>query len=147
MSASLNSNFDTLFGKMENFISTKTVVGEPVFVNGVIIVPLVDVVFGVAAGVNEGSSKDEKKVDGGGGGGGLGGRITPTAVLVIIDGTVQLINIKSQDNVQKLIDMVPGIVSKLNIGSIFGKKKKDGAVENAEVEFKETTIVDSGDAL
>ncbi|MDR1914361.1 MAG: sporulation protein, partial [Clostridiales bacterium] len=89
MSANLSSNLDTLFGKMEGFISTKTVVGTPIYLEGVIIVPLVDVVFGVGAGVSD--SKDEKGSDGGGGG--LGGKISPTAVLVIVDGTVQMVSV------------------------------------------------------
>ncbi len=46
--------------------------------------------------------------------GGLGAKITPSSVLVIQDGSVQLINIKNQDSLSKLIDMVPGLVSKLN---------------------------------
>lgn len=113
MSSSLNQNLEALFGKLETFVTSKTVVGDPVFFGDVIIVPLVDVFFGVGAG----SSENEKKE---GGGAGLGAKITPSAVLVVINNTVQLVNVKNQDSVNKLIDLVPGIMSKL--GSLFGKK-------------------------
>jgi uncharacterized spore protein YtfJ len=112
----VNENMKMLFSKMEDFVSTKTVVGEPTSFGDVIIVPLMDVTFGMGTGVGGGSEK------GGGGGGGVGAKMTPSAVIVIVNGTVQLVNVKSQDSVNKLVDMVPGILSKLNLGSIFGNK-------------------------
>ncbi len=114
---SINSNFETLFSKMDSFVSTKTVVGEPVTIGDVIIIPLIDVSLGVAAGSSENSTEKDKKD---GGGGGLGAKISPTAVLVIQNGTVQLVSVKHQDNISKLIDMVPGIASKF---SFFDKDK------------------------
>lgn len=137
MSNSLNSNLEALFSKMENFITTKTVVGEAVHIGDVILIPLVDVSFGVGAGASSDSSEKNKDY----GGGGLGARITPSAVIVVINGSVQLVNVKSQDSVNKLIDMVPGILSKLNLGSIFSKKK-DGEKNNVEVEFEETVVTE-----
>jgi uncharacterized spore protein YtfJ len=134
----LNSSLETLFGKMENFISTKTVVGEPVSLGGVILVPLVDVAFGVGAGMSD--SRDEKGNLNGGGG--LGGKITPVAVLVIIDGTVQLVNVREQDNVKKLLDMAPGILSKLNLGSLFSKKQPEDKKET-KIVFEETTVAEA----
>jgi uncharacterized spore protein YtfJ len=130
---------------MENFISTKTVVGEPIHIAGVIIVPLVDVSFGLGAGVTDGKDgKEDKDKEYSGGGGGLGGKITPTAVLVIIDGTVQMVSVKNEDSVKKLIDLAPGIISKLNLGSLFNKKK-DGEKKQAKVEFEETRVSESFD--
>ena len=124
MGVLLNNNIDALFNRMEGFVSSETVVGQPVNINGVIIVPLVDVAFGLAAGSTE-SDDEKKKKDGGMGG--LGAKITPSAVLVIIDGTVQLVNVKSQDSVNKLIDMVPGILSKFNLDKFFNKKPEKDA--------------------
>lgn len=122
MSTNLNTSLETLFGKMENFVSTKTVVGEAIHIGDIIIVPLVDVIFGVGA-----TDVEKEKESKGTSGGAMGGKITPSAVLVIIEGRVQLVNIKNQDSINKLIDMVPGIASKFNLGSLFGKKeeKKD----------------------
>ncbi len=129
--SNLNSNLETLFSKMENFVSTKTVVGEPITIGDMIIVPLVDVAFGVGAGSSENEADKDKKESGAGG---LGAKISPAAVIVINkDGDIQLVNIKNQNAVNKLIDMVPGIANKLS----FSFKKNKG--ENSEP-FEEERI-------
>ena len=127
MANEVGNNLDILFNKMENFISSKTVVGDAVKVGEVTLIPLVDVNVGVAAGAGEKGQ----------GGGGLGAKIMPSAVIAVYNGNVQLINIKNQDAISKLIDMAPGIVSKLNFGSAFGKKSEDKEdVEEEVVEKK-----------
>ncbi|WP_330381826.1 GerW family sporulation protein [Defluviitalea phaphyphila] len=130
MESNLKNSFEALFSQMEKFISTKTVVGEPVHVEGATILPLIDVSFGAGAGASEGRAerKDDKDA-GGAGGGGLGAKITPSAILVIKkDGSVQLINVKSQDSVNKIIDMIPGILSKFNIGSKKDKEESEDEI-------------------
>jgi len=133
MSNSATENLKMLFSKMDDFVSTKTVVGEPVIMGDVTLVPLVDVSFGMATGVT--ASTDEKKGKDGGAGG-MGAKMTPAAVVVISGGTVQLVNVKNQESVNKMIDMIPGIVSKL--GSLFGKKDKEGTV----TDIPEITVVE-----
>ena len=64
-----------------------------------------DVSFGVGAGA---SASDKKN----GGGGGFSAKMSPSAVLVIKNGTTKLVNIKNQDMVTKVIDMIPDIVDK-----------------------------------
>lgn len=51
---------DSLFKGMDSFITTKTVVGEAITVGDTIILPLIDVSFGVAAG----AFADDKKNNG-----------------------------------------------------------------------------------
>ena len=105
---------------MDNFITTKTVIGDAVrFEDGTIVLPLVDVSFGVAAGAF--SDESSKKNNGGGG---MGGKIQPSAVLVIKDGNSRLVNVKNQDGITKLLDMVPEFVEKF--------KKKDDSEEKEE---------------
>ena len=130
MANEVGNNLEILMDKMENFVSSKTVVGEPVKVGDVTLIPLVDVSVGIGAG----------GANNGGGGGGLGAKITPSAVIAIANGNVQLVNIKNQDAVSKLIDMAPGIASKLNFAA-FGKKE-DKAAEESKVTFEETTVVE-----
>ena len=120
MSNSIPESIKALFSKMDDYVSTKTVVGEAVHIGDVILVPLVDVSFGMGAGLGGGS--DENKNDGGGGGGAVGAKMTPSAVIVIMNGTVQLVNVKNQESFGKMIDMIPGLLSKLNLSSLFGKK-------------------------
>ena len=45
-----NSTVSSLFQGMDNFITSKTVVGEPKQVGDVILLPLIEVAFGVGAG-------------------------------------------------------------------------------------------------
>lgn len=105
-----SSTVESLFKGMENFVTTKTVVGDPIQLKGAVILPLVDVSFGCAAGANANNGKS-------GAGGGLGGKITPSAVLVLQNGTARLVNIKNQDTVTKLLDMVPDLVNKFTKSS------------------------------
>ena len=105
----MNNNFDTtvesLFKGMDSFISTKTVVGDAVTVGDTIILPLVDVSFGVGAGAFAGDKKQNA-------GGGMGAKISPSAILVIQNGSTKLVNVKNQDGITKILDMVPELVNK-----------------------------------
>jgi len=134
MGLNVNQNLEALCDKLGEFVSTKTVVGEAITIGDIVLIPLIEVAFGMGAGGN--SDTTSKK---GGEAGGLGAKITPNAVIAIIDGNVQLINIKNQDAVNKLVDMVPGVVSKLNFGSIFNKNAKE---EQDEVKFEEEMFVE-----
>ena len=96
---------EALFRGMDSFITTKTVVGDAIHIGDTVILPLVDVSFGVAAG----AFSQEKKNNGAGG---MGGKIMPSAVLVIQNGTTKLVNIKNQDGITKILDMVPDFVNK-----------------------------------
>ena len=113
-----SSVVESLFKGMDSVLSTKTVVGEATQIGDTIILPLVDVSFGVGAGA---STKDNKQ----GGGGGLGGKMTPSAVRVIKDGHARLVNIKNQDTMTKILDMVPDLIERFT-----SKKDKDNEVSD-----------------
>ena len=104
-----NNTVESLFKGMDSFITTKTVVGDAIHIGETIILPLVDVAFGVAAG----AFSQEKKNNGAGG---MGGKITPSAVLVIQNGVTKLVNVKNQDGMTKILDMLATIVSKFSAG-------------------------------
>lgn len=99
------STIESLFRGMDNYIDAKTVVGDAIHIGDTIILPLVDVFFGVGAGAYAGDKKNN-------GGGGLGGKLSPCAVLVIQNGTTKLVNVKNQDGLTKVLDMVPDFVNK-----------------------------------
>ena len=124
-------SLDVLFGKVDELVSTKTVVGDAIEMDGLTLLPLIEVGVGVGLGGKED----------GGSAGGMGARITPSAVLAIQNGSVQLINIKNQDAVSKLIDMAPGVVNKLNFGAIFSGREKKEPTENT-VKFEEELVVE-----
>ncbi|MBH1939692.1 GerW family sporulation protein [Mobilitalea sibirica] len=121
-----NSTVESLFKGMDSFLSTKTVVGDAVKIeDGTIVLPLVEVSFGVGAGAFAGDKKNNA-------GGGLGGKISPSSVLVIQNGTSKVVNVREQDSVGKIIDMVPDLINKFTKGS----KKKDDLSEKVEEALK-----------
>lgn len=122
---SFNNTVESLFKGMDSFITTKTVVGDAVHIGDTIILPLVDVSFGVAAG----AFSQEKKNNGAGG---MGGKINPSAVLVIQNGVTKLVNIKNQDSMTKILDMVPDFVNKFTSG----KGKNDEELTFEDVDFE-----------
>lgn len=114
-----NDAIKSLFEGMNTFMSTKTVVGQPVQVQDALIIPLIDVSFGVGAG-NVGKDKAPSTI------GGMGGKMSPTAVLVIRNGNYRIIDVQNSDFISKLIDMAPEIINKIK-----GKDDTDRAVEAA----------------
>ena len=102
-----SSLIESLMKGADAVFSAKTVVGEPVRIDDTIILPLVDISFGMGAGA---SAKDSKN----GAGGGITGKVSPSAVLVIKNGTSKLVNVKNQDAVTKILDLVPDVVDKIS---------------------------------
>ena len=95
---------EALFHGMDGVVSSKTVVGDAIHIGDTIILPLVDVSFAVGAGAFNADKKEK-------GAGGIGGKMTPSAVLVI------------QDTVTKLLDMIPDVMDR------FTSKKEDNVTE------------------
>lgn len=121
--ADFNTTVKSLFQGMDGFLTTKTVVGDAVkFDDGTIILPLVDVSFGVGAGAFAEDKKDKA-------GGAMGGKIQPSAILVIKDGQTRLVNVKNQDSMTKILDMVPDVIEKFT-----GKSTNAGEKIDVEIE-------------
>lgn len=115
-----NSTVAALFQGLDGVVSSKTVVGDAIHVgNDTIILPLIDVSFGMGAGAFSGE-KQEK------GAGGLGGKMTPSAVLVIQNGKTKLVNIKNQDTMTKILDLIPELVDRF-------ENRKDKKVTEEDV--------------
>ena len=124
------STVEALFKGMDNFVTTKTVVGEAVKIDDTIILPLVDVTCGMAAGSFAQSAKTNA-------GGGMSAKMSPSAVLVIQNGVTRLVNIKHQDAVTKVIDMVPDLVNRFVGGNDISPKAMAKAEDMAEELGKE----------
>ena len=138
---SFHTTVESLFKGMDSFITTKTVVGDAIHIGDTIILPLVDVSFGVAAG----AFSQEKKNNGAGG---MGGKIMPSAVLVIQNGTTKLVNIKNQDGITKILDMVPDFVNKFTskndvVSEDSAADQTDDAAKSAAVKEMEDILKDS----
>ncbi len=119
-----NQTVGTLFKGMDAFLTSKTVVGEPIQAGDTTLIPLVDVNFSVGAGAM-GNAKGSNHA-----GGGMGGKLSPSAVIVIQNGSVRLMPIAEESTLAKVLDMVPGVTAKVQ--ELLGKKNKDAeAVEEA----------------
>ncbi len=116
MAESLESSVKALMNNLENFISTKTIIGEPIQYRDIVVFPMADISFGVAAGAFNKESKNN-------GAGGAGAKITPSAILVIQNGTSKIVNIKDKDSLNKVIELIPDIINKLT------GLKKDKSIE------------------
>ena len=131
MSKDFNEAVDVLFNKVDDLVSTKTVVGEAIVIGDLTLLPLIEVAVGAGVGAKESVNAA----------GGMGAKITPSAILMIRPDGAQLITVKNQDALTKLIDMAPGVVNKLNFGSVFTGRNKN-AESKEEVKFEEETIVE-----
>ena len=133
-----NGTVQSLFSGMSGVLSTKTVVGDAVTIGDTIILPLVDVSFGMAAGAkkngvqgtNGSGTRDNSSQSSQGG---MGVKMSPSAVLVIKNGSTKLVNIKNQDTVTKILDMIPDLIDRF----------KDNGNEKEKDELSEKEILDA----
>ena len=126
-----NETVGSLFKGMDSFLSTKTVVGEAIHIGDTIILPLVDVTFGVAAGAFR--STDSRRNNGGGG---MGGKMRPSAVLIIHNGTTRMISVDNNRGIEKILDMIPDFVDKFAAG-MNGRSQDEEAREKAAQEMED----------
>ena len=140
------STVDNLFKGMDEIITTKTVVGDAIRVDDTIVIPLVDVSFGIGAGAFGSDKKDNSA-------GGISGKITPSSVLVIQNGTSKMVSVKGQDNVNKILDMVPDVLNKFidhekksaKDSKVKEKKSGEKTEETAKASAAEPASADSDD--
>ena len=85
--------FDKSVAEIERMLNTKTVVGEPIKVEGNTLIPLISVGFGF--GVGGGKGTEPSKGSGEGGGTGGGGGVKPVALIIINQDGVRVEPIKS----------------------------------------------------
>lgn len=131
-----NQTVGSLFKGMDAMLTTKTVVGEPTQIGDTIILPLVDVNFGVAAGAFSKNGNNNSA------GGGMGGKMSPSAVLVIQNGRARIVSVKGEDTITKIIDMVPDIVDKVTNAVSKNKNQEEEEAINKAIDeaSKEETI-------
>jgi sporulation protein YtfJ len=141
-----NKVSEMLFGASENFrgmIDANSVIGEPITMDdGTLIVPISKVSFGFGGGGSEFDSKNTTDTRFGGGMGG-GASVKAEAFLVINNGSVRLIPMGAESSpIDKVIDLVPEIIGKVN-GFISSRKekkadKKDKKASKKSAHGKET---------
>lgn len=103
--------FNKAVGEIERMLNTKTVVGEPIKVEGNTLIPLVSVGFGFGVGGGQGS--EPQKGSGHGGATGGGGGVKPVALIIINEKGVQVEPIKSgtASVLEKVADTIGKVAS------------------------------------
>ena len=96
--------------EITEMISTKTVIGEHITIDGRTIIPVTKVSFGFGSGGGEGNKNGKEKGTGGGGGGGA--VITPVAFLVMTQDDIKLLTIKDKGTLAQLADVLPDVMDK-----------------------------------
>jgi len=105
-------SMEVIVSHLENMIKTKTIVGDPINVDNTTIIPVMTASFGFGTGIGEGT--EPGKSVGKGGGGGAGAKVSPSALIVIRDGEVNVYNLGQKGTLEKLAGMIPEIVSKFS---------------------------------
>lgn len=116
----------TTLGEIEKVLDSKTVVGEPITIEGTTLIPLLSVGFGFAAGSGSGKGETKEATQKGGGGTGGGAGVKPIAIIIIDkDGTrIEPIKGGLATAIEKLSETIPDIAAK--IAEKWGGQKKEG---------------------
>lgn len=137
MGQSERNNFQAsvreLLNGLDGFVSTRSVVGEPIRMGEATLIPLMDIQIGVGAGSYGGKSA--------GSAGGLGATIKPSSMLLLQDGKVKLIRITNEETVMKVIDAIPEVLDRVKGAFMKTDKKVDEKAE--EVLRKEAEKIGS----
>ena len=120
---------ETALSNIKTMVDVDTVIGEPVTtMEGTVIIPVSTVSFGFGAGGSEFAPKADTKVTekmfGGGCGGGA--NVKPSGFLIISGGNVRYLPMSSSSSpVDKIVDLIPEMIDKVNSVLKDHKKKKE----------------------
>lgn len=109
----LGITLEAMFRGMEGLLQSKTVVGEPIEMGDIKLIPLLEITAGMAEGAFAAEAKKR-------GAGAMTAKMSPIAMLMVQGDKVRLINIKNQDAMTKLLDMIPDAIDKVTGKRISG---------------------------
>jgi sporulation protein YtfJ len=117
----------TTLGEIEKVLDSKTVVGEPIVIEGTTLIPLMSVGFGFAAGSGSGKGETKEKTEAGGSGSGGGVGVRPIAIIVIDKDGVRIEPIKGGMSaaIEKLSETIPDIAAKITEKWEYRKKESE----------------------
>ncbi|MBQ6717915.1 MAG: GerW family sporulation protein [Clostridia bacterium] len=115
----LKSVMDTTMDKLRTMVDADTIIGTPIVVGNVTLLPISRVSFGLATGGSDFPSKSGQELFGGGGGAGV--TVNPVAFICINGDNVHMMPVYSEMNtIDKAINMAPELIDKVK--SLFDKK-------------------------
>lgn len=125
MAHPINELMNSTMSKIREMMDANTVVGEPIEVGGITIVPVCKVSLGYGTGGTDFAQKSQKPDHDNsfGGGAGVGVNIVPVSFLVIKEGNVRILSVAqpATTTVDRVIDLVPDMVDKVE--TMVSKKK------------------------
>jgi uncharacterized spore protein YtfJ len=104
----------TTLGEIERVLSSKSVVGDPIKIEGATVIPLVSIGFGFGAGGGSGKDPKNPQSEGSGEGSGGGGGVKPVAVILVTKDGVRVEPVRNgaASVVEKLGEAVSKVVEK-----------------------------------
>ncbi len=102
---------DTTLEKLKGMINADIITGNPIEVNGITLIPISKVAYGIATGGSDFATKSSSQVFGGGGGAGV--TVSPIAFIVVNGDSVRMLPVYNElTTVEKAIGMAPEIIDK-----------------------------------
>ncbi|MBQ1186722.1 MAG: sporulation protein YtfJ [Clostridia bacterium] len=115
----IESIMNVTLDNLKAMVDADTIIGTPVTVGEVTLIPISKVSFGLATGGSDIPSKNPSNLFGGGGGAGV--TVTPIAFISICGTSVKMLQVNTEMTpVNKLIDEAPEIINKVK--EFFNKK-------------------------
>ena len=113
---------DTTMDKLHAMVDVDTVIGTPINVGGITLVPVSKVAFGLATGGADFPTKTQNGLFGGGGGAGV--TITPISFIAINGNDIKMLPISNEiTNIDRAIAMAPDLINKVK--ELFNKEKTE----------------------
>lgn len=105
----------TTLAEMEKVLSIRTIVGDPINIDGRTIIPLISVGFGFGAGGGSGKGEGPRKGEGEGGGTGGGAWVRPVAVIISDKDGVRIEPVVSGFSaaLEKVGESMPNLIEKI----------------------------------
>jgi len=116
---SIKTVMDTTMEKLRTMVDADTIIGTPIVVGNVTLLPVSRVSFGLATGGSDFPSKNGQELFGGGGGAGV--TVNPVAFICINGDNVHMMPVYSEMNtIDKAINMAPELIDKIK--SLFNNR-------------------------
>lgn len=132
----LSNLIQTTLDSIRTMADANTIVGAPIQADGITLIPVSRLSFGVAGGGTEFSTKKQQMGgdNGFGGGSGASAKLEPVAFLVIREGGVKLLPVAPPPatTVDRVIETVPEVVDKVTDFLSRQQEKKEQGKEFAD---------------
>ena len=123
---SIKTIMDTTMDKLRAMVDADTIIGTPLTVGEITLIPVSKVAFGLATGGSDFPNKNQQQLFGGGGGAGV--TVTPVAFIAVSGDSVKMMPIYNElTSLDKAINMAPELIEKVK--ELFPKNKEHNIPE------------------